>query len=78
MLIVGTVTIIWDASRVCQKLKAVVEGGDFTRVANAKIKSAFRDILTGQETRPNKTESVSHSERSTMIIFDLTLCSGKS
>lgn len=42
---------------------------------SVKIKSALREILTGHDTRPNKTGSVSHSERSTKVTFDLTLCS---
>ncbi|KAE9535850.1 hypothetical protein AGLY_007751 [Aphis glycines] len=55
----------YNASRVCQKLIAIIDGGGLTNVDNVKIKSALREILTGHDTRPNKTESVSHSERST-------------
>lgn len=75
MLIVGTVTIIWDASRVCQKFIAIIGGGGLTNMDSVKIKSALREILTGHDTRPNKTGRVSHSERSTKVTFDLTLCS---
>lgn len=56
---------------------AVVEGGGLTNVAKVKTKSALRVILTGHDTKPNKTGSVSHSERSTKVILDLILCSKK-
>jgi len=56
---------------------AVVDGGGLSNVAKVNSKSALKDILTGHDTRPNKTESVSHSERSTKVIFDLILCSRK-
>lgn len=54
---------------------AVIDGGGFTNVDSVIIKSAFKEILTGHDTRPNKTERVSHSERSTKVIFDFVLCS---
>lgn len=58
-------------------MRAVIDGGGLTNVDNVKIKSALREILTGHDTRPSNTESVSHSERSTNVIFDLTLFSEK-
>lgn len=51
----GIVTMICDASKLCHKIAAV--SGDFARAANVSKSSAFKLIWIEQVTRPSKSDS---------------------